>query len=138
VRYGRGMATRVVAQRELRNNYNALLREAESGTEIIVTDRGRPFARQGAARHLGAHRSPTSLARLTRVRETLSAVPVDEAVTHAYALLVAQARDAGRNPRVMDTLIAATARAHGLTLITRDVAQAELNGVDPLMDPSAS
>jgi len=41
------MASRTVAQRELRNNYNALLREAEGGAEIIVTVQGRPVARLG-------------------------------------------------------------------------------------------
>jgi predicted nucleic acid-binding protein len=78
--------------------------------------------------HGSAERS-ARLARLTGVREAISALPVDEAVTHAYALLVAQARESGRNPRVIDTLIAATARAHGLPLYTRDLAQADLAGI---------
>lgn len=37
--------TRVIAQRELRNDVGRVLREAEAGTEFTVTVRGRPVAR---------------------------------------------------------------------------------------------
>jgi prevent-host-death family protein len=36
---------RIVAQRELRNEYRRLLEEVEAGAEITITDRGRPIAR---------------------------------------------------------------------------------------------
>lgn len=36
---------RIVAQRELRNDYRRVLQEVEAGAEITITDRGRPIAR---------------------------------------------------------------------------------------------
>lgn len=36
---------RTIAQRELRNDIGAILREAEAGTEFTVTVRGRPVAK---------------------------------------------------------------------------------------------
>lgn len=47
-------------------------------------------------------------------------LPVDERVADQFARLVAQLRMAGRNPRVMDTLIAATALAHDAAVATQD------------------
>ena len=41
------VADRIIPQRELRNHIGAILREAEAGTEFIVTVRGRPVARLG-------------------------------------------------------------------------------------------
>ena len=78
----------------------------------------------------GAVERSRRLDRLTRVRDEFDPLPVDEAVVRAYASLVAVAREAKRNPRVIDTLIAATARAHGLMLYTRDREQAALSGVE--------
>ena len=40
-------------------------------------------------------------------------LPVDDPVVEQFARLVALLKPAGKNPRVMDTLIAATALAHG-------------------------
>lgn len=47
-------------------------------------------------------------------------LPVDDAVAEAFARLVAEVRVSGRNPRVIDTLIAATALAHDATVATQD------------------
>ena len=47
-------------------------------------------------------------------------LPVDERVADQFARLVAQLRMAGRNPRVLDTLIAATALAHDAAVATQD------------------
>jgi predicted nucleic acid-binding protein len=47
-------------------------------------------------------------------------MPVDEGVAAAFAELVAMARRAGRRPKVQDTWIAATARAHGVSVFTQD------------------
>jgi toxin FitB len=69
------------------------------------------------------------LERLDRVRQTFDPLPVDESVMRAYARVVAASRESGRNPRVLDTLIAATALANGLELLTRDSDQARLPGV---------
>ncbi|HUG65707.1 MAG TPA: PIN domain-containing protein [Gaiellaceae bacterium] len=69
------------------------------------------------------------LERLERVRRTFDPLPVDENVIRAYARAVAASRESGRNPRVLDTLIAATAMANGLELLTRDIEQARLPGI---------
>lgn len=64
-------------------------------------------------------------------------VPVDEPVVLVYAALFAASRELGRRPHVLDTLIAATGRANGLTLITRDVAQSQLPEIDVILLPPA-
>lgn len=48
------------------------------------------------------------------------ALPVDEAVASAFAELVATARRGGRRPKIQDTWIAATARAHEVAVYTQD------------------
>jgi toxin FitB len=49
-------------------------------------------------------------------------LPVDAAVAESWGLLVARRETAGRAIGVMDAFIAATASAHDLTLVTRNVA----------------
>jgi predicted nucleic acid-binding protein len=53
---------------------------------------------------------------LQSLRETYVALPIDEAVASAIAEIVAIARRAGRQ----NTWIAATARAHGVAVYSRD------------------
>lgn len=66
---------------------------------------------------------------LSGVERELTPIPVDDAVAARFARIVAVARREGRRPRVADTLIAATAAAHDLTLYTRDQDFAGLPGV---------
>lgn len=47
-------------------------------------------------------------------------IPVDENVSDAWALLVAQLRAQGRKAPINDTWIAATALAHDLPVLTQD------------------
>lgn len=47
-------------------------------------------------------------------------LPVDEAVSDAWALLVSRLRAAGRKAPINDSWIAAAAIAHGVPLITQD------------------
>jgi predicted nucleic acid-binding protein len=54
------------------------------------------------------------------VQATYVALPIDEAVAAAFAELVATARGAGHRPKVQDTWIAATARAHAAAVYTQD------------------
>lgn len=70
------------------------------------------------------------LDRLAGVLDVFDPIPVEEGVAWEYARLVAAEREAGRNPRVVDTMIAATARSHELLLLTRDAEQARIEGVD--------
>jgi len=82
--------------------------------------------------HLGvllAKDGPTRARRLrtvTRVERELEAIPIDSEVAHTFASIVAEARAAGRRPRVMDTWIAATGLRHGLVVFTRDADFADI------------
>jgi len=66
------------------------------------------------------------LATLTRVEREFEAIPVDRRVAERYAELVAEARRLGRRPKAMDALIAATALAHDVPIVTSDAALAAL------------
>jgi predicted nucleic acid-binding protein len=75
---------------------------------------------------LGVHMATSEAVRGARLRTpqatqaTYVALPVDAAVASAFAELVATARREGRRPKVQDTWIAATARAHGVAVYTQD------------------
>lgn len=75
---------------------------------------------------LGVHMAVTDAVRgerlrtLQAARATYVALPVDETVASAFAELVAIARRAGHRPKVQDTWIAATARAHGAAVYSQD------------------
>jgi predicted nucleic acid-binding protein len=75
---------------------------------------------------LGVHMAASELIRGARLRTlqaaraTYVALPMDEPVASAFAELVADARRAGRRPKIQDTWIAATARAHGVAVYTQD------------------
>lgn len=62
------------------------------------------------------------LRRLTEIESRFAPLPIDGAVARAYGELAGLTVGAGRKvrARVMDLLIAATARAHDLPLYTRD------------------
>ena len=78
--------------------------------------------------HFGLRRAVTEAElrvrqlRLTRTQELFTTLPVDAAVAESWGSLAAHTVARGRQPRrrSMDLLIAATAQAHGLTLVTRD------------------
>ena len=75
---------------------------------------------------LGVHVAASDSVRGQRLRtlqaaqSTYVALPVDAAVASAFAELVATARRAGLRPKVQDTWIAATARAHAVAVYTQD------------------
>lgn len=75
---------------------------------------------------------PGRLALLARVERSFRPLPIDERVAPAYGRLASAARRARRDVRggTADLLIAATAEAHGLTLLTRDEKLARLPGID--------
>jgi hypothetical protein len=78
--------------------------------------------------HFGVHlakdeeRRSLRLRRLTEIESRFAPLPIDERVARAYGELAGLTRGAGRKvrTRVMDLLIAATARAHHLPLYTRN------------------
>lgn len=59
---------------------------------------------------------------------------VDRDVAHAWASLTAQALREGRGLGYADSLIAATARSHNLTVVTRNTSDFAAAGV-PLINP---
>lgn len=65
---------------------------------------------------------------LTEV-EALAAVPVDDHVAREFAELVAEARRQRRRPKILDSLIAATARALNVPVYTQDTDFDDIPGV---------
>jgi predicted nucleic acid-binding protein len=74
------------------------------------------------------------LRRLTLLERRFDPLPVDEGVAAAYGELAAAVAATGRQPRarVMDLLIAATARAHNARLYTRNAK--DLRGLDGFLE----
>jgi toxin FitB len=74
------------------------------------------------------------LRRLSDLQRTFDALPVDEDVAASYGELAAAVVTSERTPRtrVLDLLIAATARAHSARLYTRN--PADLVGVEDLLE----
>ena len=74
------------------------------------------------------------LRRLSLLQRSFDALPVDDAVAASYGVLAAAVVAARRQPRarVMDLLIAATARAHSARLYTRNAS--DLVGLEQLLD----
>lgn len=74
------------------------------------------------------------LRRLVIFERSFTALPVDEAVAASYGELAAAVVASGRQPRsrVIDLLIAATARAHSARLYTRNAK--DFAGLEHLVD----
>lgn len=81
----------------------------------------------------GADQRAARLATLAEVERAFEAIPVDRRVASAYAELVAAARRAGRRPRPMDGLIAATAMVHRVPVYTKDLGYVGLPGVEVVL-----
>lgn len=78
-----------------------------------------------------ATEQPSRLLGLDIARSTFDPLPVDDRVAPKYGELVAAARRAGRGrPPVADALIAATAMAYGLPLLTLDKGFESFEGVE--------
>jgi predicted nucleic acid-binding protein len=65
-------------------------------------------------------------------QETIECLPWDAATGREWARLVVELRRRGRKMPLFDSMIAATARAHGLTIVTRNVRDFEPTGVEVL------
>ena len=88
----------------------------------------------------GAALMPQSNARevLTRIIETVALayqdrlLPFDEPCSRFYGLVLAEARAAGKPIQTADAMIAATAKVHKLTVVTRNVTDFKSLGVSVL------
>jgi len=77
---------------------------------------------------------PGRLATLVFAERRFSALPVDVEVASHYGRLLAETRRRGRKGlATADALIAATAAAHRLPLITRDGDFADIHGIDAVV-----
>jgi toxin FitB len=77
---------------------------------------------------------PGRLATLILAERRFAALPIDTRIAPHYGRLLADARrDRGKKLQTAAALIAATAAAHGLPLITRDRDFANLGGIDAIV-----
>jgi predicted nucleic acid-binding protein len=63
-------------------------------------------------------------------QETIECLPWDAATAREWARLVVELRRRGRKMPLFDSMIAATARVHDLTIVTRNVRDFEPAGVE--------
>ncbi len=73
---------------------------------------------------------------LAAVTDGIECLPWDTSVSRRWAELVAGLRRRGRTMPLLDSMIAATALEHGLTIATRNVRDFEIAGVE-VVDPFA-
>jgi predicted nucleic acid-binding protein len=66
---------------------------------------------------------------LSEVERTFDPLPVDADVARTFAVIVAEARRAGKRPKIMDAWIAATAAAHRIPVYTQDADFTDIPGV---------
>ncbi len=71
---------------------------------------------------------------LEAVADRIDCLPWDAAISRRWAQLVADLRKKGRTLPVLDSMIAATALAHGFTVATHNVRDFQKAGV-PVVDP---
>ena len=65
-----------------------------------------------------------------QLAQRFEALPVDEAVSDAWALLISRLRAAGRRAPLNDSWIAATAIGHRIPIVTQDTDYEGMPGVD--------
>ena len=64
-----------------------------------------------------------------QLAQRFDALPIDEQVSEAWALLVSRLRAGGRKAPINDSWIAATAMAHGVPVVTQDADYEAMPGV---------
>jgi len=94
------------------------------------------LAELAAGPHLAADTAESARrqARLQEVEATFDPIPFDASSARSFGLVVAAVAAAGRTPRsrVADLLIAATAHAHGLPVLTRN--PDDFRGLETLLE----
>lgn len=78
---------------------------------------------------MASARVTANLARLKGFTQAVAVLPCDEQTAQSYAELRVQLRNKGKPIPVNDLWIAAIARQHGLTILSRDTHFAVLDGV---------
>lgn len=73
---------------------------------------------------------PIRLATLSAVESTWDPLPVDEEVARQFARIVATLRSAKRRVPILDALLAATAAAEGIPIVTQDRDYDAIPGID--------
>lgn len=107
--------TSIFIAHEVRRPLNVAALPDESGVSIVTI----------AELRLGVLQAKDDTTRSTRLStlaaaQRLEPFPVDHQVAAAWALLRRQLREAGLRMEVNDSWIAATAIAHGMTVVTQD------------------
>ncbi len=106
-------------------------------TVLIAREQGRPLGALPeesaisvvtlAELHIGVLLADEPRVRAQRMRSlseferSFDALPVDKDVARNFATIVADARERGRKPKIMDAWIAATAVTHDLPVYTQDI-----------------
>jgi predicted nucleic acid-binding protein len=73
-----------------------------------------------------------------QLAQRFEAIPINEAVSDAWALLVSKLRAAGRKAPINDSWIAATAIAHGIPVVTQDSDYDDMPDLEVIKIPLSS
>ena len=99
--------------------------EFEFGVSVITLGELRLGVLQASGPEVAARRLSTY-----QLAQRFEPIPVDEAVSEAWALLVSQLRAANRRIPINDSWIAATAVVHDIPIVTQDSDYAPMTGVE--------
>jgi hypothetical protein len=99
--------------------------EFEFGVSVITLGELRLGVLQASGPEAAARRLSTY-----QLAQRFAPIPVDEAVSEAWALLVSQLRAANRRIPINDSWIAATAVVHDIPIVTQDSDYAAMTGVE--------
>ena len=89
--------------------------------------------------HYGVHKAADDATRAQRLRtlayveREMEAIGFDDEVARTFGEMAAAVRRQGRRPKIADLIIAATAKRHAMTLVTRDAELASVPGVESLL-----
>ncbi len=111
----------------------------ESGRPLrSLPDEGQVSVITVAELRIGVLVAEESSIRAQRMRtlsevEALEPLPVDDDVARAFAEIVADCRRRGKRPKILDTLIAATALSRAMPVYTQDADFEDMAGVQVVL-----